>query len=258
MVKVSPARKARVHKSKESAPKTKKNRSIRNSNAGKLSQDKSKLKAKSPSRGRLSKPESSQSARTPKKKLSFSATRSKPRERQPRPAETKANQLRSASVRHYDVAVKLLYSHEYEKAKLAFKKIVNDFVDDKEVLERARLHLKLCEQKITRTPAPPKTVDDQYNLAVALMNEGRDDEALELLQKALKSNPHCDYVLYAVAANRCRKGEIEAALANLQTAISLKPENRFLAQRDTDFDVLKEDSRFVSLVFPERMSSSVN
>lgn len=164
----------------------------------------------------------------------------------------KVNAVRTASIKHYEAAVKLLYSHHYEKAKAAFEKIIAAFADDKDVLERTRLHLRLCEQKIAHKPLAPRTLDDHYNLAVALMNEGRYDESQDHLQKALKSNPRCDYVFYALAANSCRQGNLESALGHLQTAISLKPENRFLAQRDSDFEILKEDSRFVSLVFPER------
>ncbi len=168
----------------------------------------------------------------------------------------KVNPIRTASIKHYETAVKLLYSHQYDKAKIAFEKIIATFSDDKEVLERTRLHLRLCEQKIARKPPAPRTLDEHYNLAVALMNEGRYDESQDHLQRALKSNPRCDYVLYALAANNCRQGDLESALGNLQSAISLKPENRFLAQRDSDFEVLKQDSRFVSLVFPERTPAS--
>jgi tetratricopeptide (TPR) repeat protein len=166
----------------------------------------------------------------------------------------KVSPLRSTSVRQYEAAMKLLYSHEYEKAKAAFEKIISTFADDKEVLERAKIHLKLCEQKIARKPPAPRTLDEHYDLAVALMNEGKYDEAVDHFGRALKSNPKCDYVIYALAAMNSRTGNVEAALNNLQTAITLRPENRFLAQRDADFDTLKQDARFISMVFPERLT----
>jgi tetratricopeptide (TPR) repeat protein len=163
--------------------------------------------------------------------------------------------MRSASVKQYEAAMKLLYSHEYERAKAVFERIVNSFADDKDVLERARIHLKLCEQKMARKPPAPKTLDEHYNLGIALMNEGRYDEAFDHLNRALRSDPKCEYVIYALAAIDSRKGNLETALSYLQTAITLKPENRFLAQRDADFEALKHDTRFISLVFPERLST---
>lgn len=168
-----------------------------------------------------------------------------------RPRPPKVNPVRTASIKQYEAAVRLLYSHEYEKAKVAFERVIASFADDKEVVERSKIHLRLCEQKIARKPAAPRTLDEHYNLAVALMNEGRYEEAVDHLNKALKSNPKCDYVIYALAITQCRTGNFERALASLQTAIGLKAENRFLAQRDSDFEVLKQDSRFVSLVFPD-------
>jgi tetratricopeptide (TPR) repeat protein len=172
------------------------------------------------------------------------------------PGNASQGVVRTASVKQYEAAMKLLYSHEYERAKAAFEKIISTFGDDKEVIDRAKIHLKLCEQKMTRKPPAPRTLEEHYNLAIALMNEGKYDQALDHLNRALKSDPKCDYVIYALAAMKSRTGDLETALNNLQTAITLKPENRFLAQRDTDFDPLKADARFISMVFPERLTST--
>jgi len=171
--------------------------------------------------------------------------------------QPKVNPVRTASVKQYEAAVRLLYSHEYDKAKVAFAQVIAAFADDKEVVERSRIHLRLCEQKIARKPAAPRTLDEHYDWAIALMNEGRYEESIDHLNTALKSNPKCDYVIYALAITHCRTGNFDSALASLQTAIGLKPENRFLAQRDSDFEILKKDSRFVSLVFPDQPSVSI-
>ncbi len=161
-----------------------------------------------------------------------------------------ANPLRLASIRQYEAAVKLLYAQNFEKAKAAFERLIQTSGEDKEVLERAKSHLRLCEQRIARKPPAPRTVEDLYNVAVALMNEGKYQESIEHLNKALKNSPDCDYVLYALAASHCLTGNIDSALSNLRSAITLKPENRFLAQHDYDFEPLTQDSRFISIVFP--------
>jgi len=209
-----------------------------------------------------SSPAATKRARTHKAKLSKPAT-SRPLARlgknvaPVRVSAPKVSPLRSTSVRQYETAMKLLYSHEYDKAKAAFERIISTLADDKEVLERAKIHLKLCEQKIARKPPAPRTLDEHYDLAVALMNEGKYDEAVDHFGRALKSNPKCDYVIYALAAMNSRTGNVEAALNNLQTAITLRPENRFLAQRDADFEPLKQDARFISMVFPERLTPAI-
>ena len=85
--------------------------------------------------------------------------------------------------------------------------------------------------------------------------KGSTNRPLNTSQKALKYDPSCDYVHYALAAINCKTGDLESALHDLREAINLKPENRFLAQRDEDFAPLKEDSRFITMVFPDRSGS---
>ena len=58
-------------------------------------------------------------------------------------------------------------------------------------------------------------------------------------------------MIYALAVCHCRLGNRDRALKHLTLAIDLKAENRFLAQRDSDFEPLMRDTRFTSLVFPE-------
>ena len=159
---------------------------------------------------------------------------------------------RIASLKQYETAVKLLYAQEFDKAKALFEKIIHTFEEDKELVERTRIHIRLCEQKSARKPPSPRSVDEYYDLAISFYNQGKYDQAFEHLQKALKYAPSCDYVHYALAATNCMKGDLETALHELREAINLKPENRFLAQRDEDFAPLKEDSRFITMVFPDR------
>ena len=69
-------------------------------------------------------------------------------------------------------------------------------------------------------------------------------KAIEHLTKADKAAPRRDDVQYALAAARSLQGNAETALEHLKTAITLRPENRFLAQHDDDFEPLRSDPRF--------------
>jgi tetratricopeptide (TPR) repeat protein len=254
MPKPSPAKRNRVRKAvRPLAPKSKDKRKVVTSKP--KANGPSIRKAAVGSRNPLTVPKRAQVSHSKRGQTAQPSLQSKSKEVRPR--QPKVNPVRTASLKQYEAAVRLLYSHEYEKAKGAFEKVIAAFADDKEVVERSKIHLRLCEQKIARKPAAPRTLDEHYNLAIALMNEGKYEESLDHLNKALKSNPKCDYVIYAVAITHCRTGNFDRALASLQTAIGLRPENRFLAQRDSDFEVLKQDSRFVSLVFPDQPSTSI-
>jgi tetratricopeptide (TPR) repeat protein len=163
---------------------------------------------------------------------------------------------KSTLIRQYEVAVKLVYSQEFAKAKESLEKIIQSALQDKDIAERAKSLLRICDQKLSGSGGSPRSMDDLYNMGVALMNQGKLGEAREQFQKALKLNARCEYVLYALAATHSRSGNLEEALDTLKAAISLKPGNRFLARNDSDFDPLAHDFRFLALVAPDHLAGS--
>jgi tetratricopeptide (TPR) repeat protein len=165
---------------------------------------------------------------------------------------------KSAALRQYESAIKLMYSQDFEGARTIFTKIIGTNPDDKEIQERVKTHLKLCEQKMARRPSAPKTLEEHYDVGVALMNQGRYAEARDHYQRALKLNPQSDFVIYAMAALSCRTGDLDSALASLKAAIQLRPDNRYLAQHDSDFEPFMQDARFIAIIFPERLNSTAS
>lgn len=133
----------------------------------------------------------------------------------------------------------------------AFEKVISADGQNKEINERALTHIRLCQSRMGRRQPVPKATEELYNIAVTLINDGRFQESMKHLNRALKRSPRCDYVIYALAACYSRLGNRDRALKHLKRAIDLKVENRFLAQRDADFEPLMRDARFASLVFPE-------
>ena len=248
-----PGRKVRTHEAKSPAKKTKKTASKAKNLKSRVKSQKSNVKHASLSAPRRSNKLNRKTGRTKTPRLQEGGRKIARSDvsRVPR-----VNPLRKASIKQYEAAVKLLYAQEYQKAKIRFEKIILSFPEDKEVLERVKIHLKFCEQKIARKHPSPRTLEDHYNLAIAFMNEGKYQESVEHLHKALRQSPDCDYVIYALAVTNCCTGDLDGALNNLKVAIQLKPENRFLAQRDSDFEPLMQDSRFISMVFPDRFTTS--
>src|SRR6266568_5783491 len=86
---------------------------------------------------------------------------------------SKAAKLRSdprytAAVKSFEAATRYFLKEQYAKAREVFEKIVAEA--PAEVAERARVHLCLCEQKMTEAAAAPKNATDNYNLGVAALN----------------------------------------------------------------------------------------
>ena len=164
-------------------------------------------------------------------------------------AEKQRLQLQyEAAVRNYDAAVRAFRRENYDKAAEIFEKLLASGVRD--VADRAQVHLRLCKQRITRPPALPKSADELYALGVASLNGRNLELAAAQLGKADKIKPNQDHIRYALAATHALRGEIDAALEHLQAAVTLRPENRFHARRDDDFQCLATDPRFRRLMSP--------
>ena len=155
--------------------------------------------------------------------------------------------LFQAAVRNFELGARAFQKQNYERAKEIFEKLASSGVAG--VAERARVHLRLCEQKLSRPGPPPKKSEDLYTLGVGALNSRRLDEAVEYLNRAQKSAPKLEHICYALAAAYSLRGDAEDALQHLKEAISLRPQNRFQAKRDEDFQALATDARFKELVF---------
>lgn len=165
-------------------------------------------------------------------------------------APAKAEQLKQ-----YEEALKLFQEQKFQRAKPLLERVLEG--PTRELRDRAQMHLRVCEQRVSRAPAPPpKSAEDHYTQGVALMNLGRWDEAREHLDRARKAAPKADHIVYAMAALDCLTGEAESAMDNLKLAIQLRPENRYHARNDEDFAFLQEDPRFTELLYPERDGSA--
>ncbi len=157
------------------------------------------------------------------------------------PERTRSRQFDSA-VQAYEAGIKSMHAEEFEKAIKHFTIIIEEHPDEPEIQERAKVLLHACEKKIQdKGRAVLRSADDHYNVGVAELNRRSLDSAVQHLQQALKLAPKADHVLYALAAANALQG-------NRDQAIQYRPENRFQALRDSDFESLQEDADFKRLV----------
>ena len=151
-----------------------------------------------------------------------------------------------AAVRNFETGLQLEQRQDYRKARDIFEKLVAGGPAD--VADRARVHLRACIGRMgTKFPAP-RTAGDYHVLGVAELNVRALDRAVEHLAKAQKLEPKREEIRYALAAAHALRGDREAALEHLQAAITLRPQNRYQARHDADFQPLAGDPHFLSLV----------
>ena len=153
------------------------------------------------------------------------------------------------AVQNYEAGLRALQEHKFEKAKAALLKVIAGA--NKELADRAAVHLSTCNQHLDRVTNQFKSPEEHYDYAISLMNVGDYVMAREHLEKLSKQVPKADYVAYGLAALDCLTGHVEDSLRHLDNAIRLNPALRFQARNDSDFQNLAEDPRFTELLYPD-------
>ena len=154
------------------------------------------------------------------------------------------------SLQSYEAGLCAMQEHKFDKAKSHFQKVLTG--PSKEIIDRATVHLNICNQHLDRPSGSQfKTSEEHFDYAVSLMNVGDYVGAREHLDKLIKQNPQADYVIYGLAALECLTGHVEDSLRHLDAALRLKPQLRFQARNDSDFQNLAEDPRFTELLYPD-------
>lgn len=170
------------------------------------------------------------------------------------PIRDSNDQATQQQLKAYEEGVKQFQQQKFARAKQALERVLEG--PNKELADRARVHLRISDQRLTRVSEPVlKGAEDHYNQGIAMMNLARWDDAREHLDRARKAAPKADHIVYAMAALDCLTGEADSSMENLKIAIQLRPENRYRARNDEDFAFLQEDPRFTELLYPEREGS---
>ncbi|HKY32680.1 MAG TPA: hypothetical protein VJV23_09110 [Candidatus Polarisedimenticolia bacterium] len=192
------------------------------------------------------------------KTSSRKAPATKTRKTAPPPRKKSAPVVRTANhdkaIRDFEEGLRLFQRKEYAKAIHQFETVIEEFPTEREVCDRARSRIAICRERTAPAPPRPREAGDLYYAGVMAANEGRLDEAAELLEKGARQDDRSDKAFYALAAVLGLKGDRAGAIENLTKAIGINPTNRTHALNDPDFDGLREDAEFMALLgkVPER------
>jgi tetratricopeptide (TPR) repeat protein len=144
----------------------------------------------------------------------------------------------------YERGVQALQRHDFSGAATSFRAVLDRYPEERELLERARLYLRVCERETSRQPPAPKTPAEWVYAATVALNSGDHNGALEHLQRALGEDPESDHAHYIMAVALGMRNRADEAIEHLQQAIALNPDNRGLARQDPDLDGLRDHHRF--------------
>jgi tetratricopeptide (TPR) repeat protein len=150
-----------------------------------------------------------------------------------------------AAIRAFEHALKLFNRHDFSAARASFEQIIDSHADQTDIAAPVRTYLAICEQKMARASTKTRSPDALYNQGVFEFNRGNVEDAIDIFERALKSEPRADHLLYSLAAAYAREGEDVKAVEALRKAIAANPVHRSHARHDPDFTPLRSNREFL-------------
>ena len=152
------------------------------------------------------------------------------------------------AVKLYEKGLEALQQRNFTIASASLKAVIDEHGDERELHERARIYLKICERELAPLSAEPQTQEELVLAATVALNEQETEKALGYLEQAVRENPSADGAHYMLAVVFAQQGNAKQALTHLGRAIELDPENRLVALQEVDFDIFKDEIEFQTLV----------
>jgi tetratricopeptide (TPR) repeat protein len=144
----------------------------------------------------------------------------------------------------YERALEALQRHEYDAALDMLESVLRLYPEEKELHERVKLYLNVCRRQASPREAAPQTIDERLYASTLAINSGKYDDAIVHLRLVRDEDPDNEHALYMLAVAHAQRGEHAEAVAHLERAIALNPENRAQARRDPDLEPLHDDEAF--------------
>ena len=163
------------------------------------------------------------------------------------PLHSQAPQRRSTyveAVALYEKGLQALQRHAYAEATGLLESVLRQYPEEKELHERVRLYLNICQRQASQREASPQTIDERLYAATLAINGGQYDQAIAHLRLVRDEDPDNDHAIYMLAVAHAQRQEHAEAVAHLERAIALNPENRALARNDADLEPLRDDEAF--------------
>jgi tetratricopeptide (TPR) repeat protein len=140
----------------------------------------------------------------------------------------------------YESGVRALQRHDFQSGAEGFRGVIQGYPGERELVERARLYLQVCEREHAKRGPAPQTVSEWVYAATLALNAGDQEGALSHLGRALDKAPDSDHAHYIMAVALADKGDSQTALRHLHRAIRLNPDNRAMALQDPDLSALRD------------------
>lgn len=155
---------------------------------------------------------------------------------------------REQAVEVFERAFHALQQRDFSRAASLLNRVVAEFQDEKELQERARVYLAICQRQASSSDGGPRSYHDRVGAATMAINRGEFDQALARLLELAHEDANDDHVLYMLAVVQTARGEVDEALAHFRLAVELNSDNQYLASQDDDLDALRQHDGFGAFI----------
>ena len=159
------------------------------------------------------------------------------------------HQMEDANLGRYEEALKHIHAHEWQKAAGVLEKLITD-ADYPHLVDRARQTLQITRPRL----ASDEIAETPYLQAVFDKNRGKLDKATEACL-AEDGDLQDERWTYLLASLKALAGADDEALELLEKAIRLEPKNRVHAYHDPDFAELRGQEEFTQLIHGQQAAS---
>ena len=156
---------------------------------------------------------------------------------------------RAQTLALYEAALRMMQEGKYDKAHVAFDKMLATSPAD--LAERIRMYISACLLQVSKGKATFSSHEEHYDYAISLLNSGQYEDAREQFKLILAQNEKADFAFYGLAVLSSMTGDSHTCLEHLTEAIRQNPRNRIMARADSDFQDMADDPRFTELLYPE-------
>ena len=163
--------------------------------------------------------------------------------------ERKARSKRALMI--YEAGVTGVQKRKFSIAAKALKEVLDEYPEERELKERAKLYLAVCERELKPLVSEPTSLDERIYAATVSLNSGAVKTAIEHLNAVASEKPSDANVHYMLAVAHALSSDTDMSVTHLERAITLNPDNRLLARQEPDFENIRQTDRFGDLTAPE-------
>ena len=162
-------------------------------------------------------------------------------------SETKEKAKKNAydlALTAYNQAMKAFHKADFPKAVERLQAFLEKHSSEKELVDRVKIYLSICEKRLKKEKIILKSFEDYYQFGVYKLNRNEFPEALKAFEKAHEIQPKEGKILYLIANVYHKMEQDDECLEFLKSAVKADKYFGILARNEIDFEDLHEDKKF--------------